>query len=121
MIHLIAEILVFIIAIEHIGICLLEMFASSQKKADVFDLTLQFTRQKEAQVALANQGIYNGMLGVIIICAFFLFKGAILNQVWVLILSLIVIVGAYGGFTATKKIFLVQMLPAIIAIILLLI
>ncbi|MDE7056926.1 MAG: DUF1304 family protein, partial [Lactobacillus sp.] len=31
----------------------------------------------------------------------------------------IIVVGAFGGFTATKKIFFVQMLPALIALILL--
>ena len=120
-INLLGVILTLLVAIEHIGICCLEMFASPEKQAKAFDMDVNFTKQKAARIALANQGIYNGMLGVILIVAFLLFKAAILVQVWILILSLIVIVAAYGGFTATKKIFLLQMLPPLVAIILLLI
>lgn len=115
----IGYILAFIVGIEHIGICLLEMFASPAKQAKAFDMDLSFTKQKAARISMANQGIYNGMLGVIIILAYFIFPATTLIRVWQLLLGLIVIVAIYGGFTATKKIFLLQMLPALVAVILL--
>ncbi|MBA2915461.1 DUF1304 domain-containing protein [Lactobacillus crispatus] len=114
---LIGTILTFIVAIEHIGICFLEMFGKPEQQAKAFDMDINFVKQEAAQVSLANQGIYNGMLGVILIVAFFIFPIPILFNVWKLILSLIVVVAIYGGFTATKKIFLVQMLPALLALI----
>ncbi|WP_251717872.1 DUF1304 domain-containing protein [Lactobacillus agrestimuris] len=114
-----ANIVVFLVAIEHIAICGIEMFASPERQARVFDMKTSFTKQESAQVALANQGIYNGMLGIIMIIAFFIFDGMTLPRVWFLLLSMIIVVAIYGGFTATKKIWLVQLLPAVIAVILL--
>ncbi len=55
---------VMLVAIGHIGIMLIEMFASPEQQARAFDLPVEFTRQKEARISFANQGIYNGALGV---------------------------------------------------------
>lgn len=117
---IIGTVLTFIVALEHIGICLLEMFGQPERQAKAFDMDLNFVRQSAAKISMANQGIYNGMLGVILIIAFFIFPTAILFKVWKLILGLIIVVAIYGGFTATKKIFLVQMLPALLAFLFLL-
>lgn len=108
-------ILIWIVAIEHLGIMLLEMFGSPQQQAQAFDMPLEDVKQPTVRVALANQGIYNGMLGVLLIVSFFFFHGAVLVTVLRLLLGLIVIVALYGGLTATKKIWLVQLLPAAIA------
>lgn len=116
--HNLGVVLVFIVGIEHIGICLLEMFSNSETQAKTFDMTPEFTKQSAARISMANQGIYNGMLGLLIIAVFFIFNGQTLITVWQLLMGFIVIVAAYGGFTATKKIFLVQMTPALIALIL---
>lgn len=119
LINLIGVILTWIVAIEHIGICGIEMFASPEKQANAFDMETAFTRQGAARISMANQGIYNGMLGVILIVSFFIFPQTTLFKVWSLILGMIVVVAIYGGLTATKKIFWVQMLPALLALILL--
>lgn len=118
LIHNLGIIVVFIVGIEHIGICLLEMFASSETQAHVFDMAPEFTKQSASRISMANQGIYNGMLGLLIILVFFIFNGNTLTTIWQLLMGFIVIVAAYGGFTATKKIFLVQMTPALVALIL---
>ena len=110
-------VLTFIVGIEHIGICLLEIFGKPEVQAKAFDMDLECVEQDAAKTALANQGIYNGLLGLLLILCFFVFKGIVLIQVWQLLLGLIVVVAIFGGFTATKKIFLVQMLPALIALI----
>lgn len=109
-------ILTLIVAIEHLGIMLLEMFGTPRQQAQVFDMPLEYVKQPTARVALANQGIYNGMLGVLLIVSFFFFHGAVLVTVLRLLLGFIVIVALYGGMTATKKIWLVQLLPAAIAL-----
>ncbi len=88
--------LTIIVGIEHIGIMWLEIFGKPELQAKSFDMDINFVKQAAAKTALANQGIYNGMLGLLILIVFF-----------------------FGGFTASKKIFVVQMLPALIAFILL--
>lgn len=115
----IGYILAILVGIEHIGICLLEIFASPEKQAKAFDMDISFTQQKAARISMANQGIYNGILGLLLIVVYFIFPAATLIKVWQLLLGMIVIVAIFGGFTATKKIFILQMLPALIALILL--
>ncbi|KRL90427.1 DUF1304 domain-containing protein [Lactobacillus kalixensis] len=118
--HIIGVILTFIVAIEHLGIAGLEIFGKPETQAKAFDMTVNFVKQKEAKVSMANQGIYNAMLGLVIILSYFMFSGVVLTNVWAILLSFIVVVAIFGGFTATKKIFAIQMLPALIALILIL-
>lgn len=68
-------ILTWIVAIEHLGIMLLEMFGTPQQQAQAFDMPLEDVKQPTVRVALANQGIYNGMLGVLLIVSFFFSTG----------------------------------------------
>lgn len=106
--------LVFIVGIEHIGICLLEIFGKPAQQAKAFDMSENFVKQKEARVSMANQGIYNGMLGLLLILSYFVFPFGTVIKVWQLLLGMIMVVAIFGGFTATKKIWLVQLLPALI-------
>ena len=110
-------IVTFLVGIEHIGIACLEIFGNSKLQAKSFDMNINFVAQKPAKISMANQGIYNGLLGILIILVWFIFPFNWLLVVWQLLLGFIVIAGIFGGFTATKKIFLVQMLPALIALI----
>lgn len=105
------------VAIEHIGIMILEIFAKPERQAKAFDLNVDFTSQPQVRVLLANQGIYNGMLGVLLLASFWLFTGTIQLTVQLLLLLFVAVVALYGGFTATHKIWFLQMLPAILAII----
>lgn len=114
--HLLAVILVAFVGIEHLGIMALEMFAQPQRQAKAFDLDEDFVRQAQVRVLLANQGIYNGMLGLAILASFWLFKGPAQGLVQLMLLVFVAVVALFGGFTATKKIWLLQMLPAILAL-----
>ena len=116
-IQIIGIIIAFLVGIEHIGIAFLEIFGNSQLQAKSFDMNIKFLEQKPAKISIANQGIYNGLLGLLIILVWFIFPFNWLLVVWQLLLGFVVIAGIFGGFTATKKIFLVQMLPALIALI----
>lgn len=111
-------ILTVLIGVEHIGIMLVEMWASPKKQAEMFDLNESYTKQKEARVSFANQGIYNGMLGLSLIASQWLFTGMNAIMVSRLLLVFVAVVGLYGGLTASKKIWFVQFLPAVIALIL---
>lgn len=110
-------IVTFLVGIEHIGIACLEIFGNSKLQAKSFDMDINFVEQKSAKISMANQGIYNALLGLLIIIVWFIFPFNWLLVVWQLLLGFVVIAGIFGGFTATKKIFLVQMLPALIALI----
>lgn len=109
-------IMAFLVGIEHIGIMLLEMFASPAKQAQAFDLPVEYTKQPAARVSFANQGIYNGALGVAIMVSFALFQGGALITAVRLLLTFVIVVAVYGGFTATKKVWLLQLLPAALAL-----
>jgi putative membrane protein len=115
--NVIGTVLTFLVGIEHIGICFLKIFGKPEMQAKAFDMDLDFVKQPAARISMANQGIYNGMLGLLLILVYFVFKASIAFTVWQLLLTLIVVVAIFGGFTATKKIFLVQMLPALLALI----
>lgn len=109
--------LVALVALEHIGIAVLEIFAAPDKQAAAFDMPLDFVKQKNAQTALSNQGIYNGMLGVLILAMILFFTGPVLKTIMILLMIYIIVVAVYGAFTATKKILYIQGLPALIALI----
>lgn len=114
--RLVFEIITILIGIEHLGIMLVEMFASSDKQAKAFDMSESFTRQPAARVSMANQGIYNGMLGLLLIVIQFLFHGAPAILVGQLLLLFVAVVGLYGALAATKKIIWAQFVPALIGL-----
>lgn len=118
---MLAIIITMFVAIEHLGIMILEIWGSPAQQANAFDLPLEFTKQREARVSFANQGIYNGALGICLILSYWLFSGIALVHVWAMLLGFIMVVALFGAFTATKKILLLQFLPALIAFILVLI
>ena len=66
----------------------------------------------------ANQGLYNGFLAAGLIWTFFI-KDIVWNtNISIFFLSCVAIAGIYGALTADKKIFIVQALPALIALLL---
>ena len=109
--------LVALVALEHIGIAGLEMFGKPEQQAKAFDMPLDFVKDKHAQTALANQGIYNGLLGVLILAMILFFTGTTLKIIMILLMLYVIIVAVYGAMTATRKIIFLQGLPAFIALI----
>ena len=67
----------------------------------------------------ANQGLYNGFLAAGLVWTFFIENPGWRFNVGLFFLSCVAIAGIFGALTASKKIFVVQALPAIIAIVLL--
>lgn len=111
-------VVVMLIAVEHIGIMAVEMFGSPEQQARAFDLPLEYTEQPAARISFANQGIYNGALGGMMIASYWLVRGVMLITVWQMFLVFIMVVALYGGLTATRKIWLFQLLPAAVAFLL---
>lgn len=108
-------ILAWLVGIEHLGIMVLEMWASPKQQAKAFSLSVDYTKQPKARVSMANQGIYNGMLGLFVIATTWLFTGTAQLQVWALLLLFVIVVAFYGGLTVGKKVWIMQLLPAVLA------
>lgn len=116
----IIKILIGLIAFIHVYILWFEMFAWETRGPKVFksfpkDL---FSQTKELA---ANQGLYNGFLAVGLIWTFFIQNMEWRNNIALFFLSCVAIAGIYGSATAEKKILFIQTVPAVIAIILILI
>lgn len=109
--------LISIIILLHVYFLVLEMFLwDTPYGRKAFGLSSEFATQSKALAA--NQGLYNGFLAAGLVWG--LLAGENGFAIKVFFLSCIVIAGIFGGFTANKKIFFVQALPAAIALVLVL-
>jgi putative membrane protein len=113
----IIAVLIAIIALEHLYFLWLEMFAWTTKAKKVFK---QFPEElfEPTKALAANQGLYNGFLSAGLIWSLLIENPEWHFNVALFFLCCVAIAGIYGGFTASKKIFIVQALPALIAIVL---
>src|SRR4026209_2573159 len=110
-----ANILIVIVAILHLGFLALEMFfwdhPFGRKR---FGMTAEYS--KASASLAANQGLYNGFL------AAGLFWGLLTGEASIKIFFLVcvVIAGIYGSLTARRSILYIQALPGLLALILVL-
>lgn len=116
---MIVKILIGLIALIHIYILWFEMFAWETRGRKVFRNFPSDLFPKTKTLA-ANQGLYNGFLAAGLIWTFFIENIEWKINVSIFFLSCVAIAGIYGTITASKKIFFVQALPALLALILLL-
>jgi len=119
MILILAKIIIGVVALLHIYFLWLEMFAWTTKAKKVFRNFREDLFEPTKTLA-ANQGLYNGFLAAGLIWSLIIQDSQWQVYVGLFFLSCVVVAGVYGGITASKKIFVVQALPALIAIILLL-
>ncbi|WP_295129144.1 DUF1304 domain-containing protein [uncultured Chitinophaga sp.] len=118
--QILLDFLVSVIAFFHVYILWLEMFAWESRAPKVFT---NFPKPlfKDTKTLAANQGLYNGFLAAGLVWSFFIDDANWEMNVRLFFLACVAVAGIYGAFTASKKIFYVQALPAIIAIIIALI
>ena len=109
--------LIGFVALEHLYILWLEMFAWETRGKKVFKGSLADELFKPTKTLAANQGLYNGFLAAGLIWTFFINDPVWKINVATFFLSCVAVAGVYGALTASKKIFFVQALPAIIALI----
>jgi putative membrane protein len=117
--HTIANVLIGIIALEHIYILWLEMFAWETRGKKVFRGSMPPELFTPTKTLAANQGLYNGFLAAGLIWTFFIDDHHWKFHISLFFLSCISVAGIYGAFTASRKIFFIQALPAIIALVML--
>jgi len=110
--------LVGLVALLHVWFLALEMFLWEKPLGRrVFRMTEQ---QAAATAALAkNQGLYNGFLAAGLFWGFMLASDGApyARDIEIFFLGCVVVAGLYGGATVSRRIVLVQALPAAIAII----
>lgn len=112
--------LVALIAALHLYIAWFEMFAWETRGPKVFD---SFAPElfKPTKAMAANQGLYNGFLAAGLLWSLFIGDAGWQQNVAVFFLLCVAIAGAYGAATVSKRILYVQTVPAVVALLLILI
>lgn len=108
----VARVLIVLVAIEHFYFLYLEMFAwTKERTRKAFGTTLEFA--EASKTLAANQGLYNGFLAVGLLHCI---AGPFANlHLAILFLSFVIVAAIYGGFTANRRILIVQGVPAVLA------
>ena len=103
-----------IVALLHVYFMVLEMFLWTKPTGlRVFGLTPETA--EASKVLAKNQGLYNGIFAATLLWS--IYAG---HDGWhfaIFFLTMVIIAGIYGALTANKKIFFVQALPAILALV----
>lgn len=109
----IALALTLLVALLHVYFLVLEMFLWTRPLGLK---TFRNTPQKAeiTRVLAANQGLYNGFLAAGILV------GLVMAQPVLVTFSLacVVVAGCYGAYSVSRRIFMIQALPAILALVL---
>ncbi|RYV01458.1 DUF1304 domain-containing protein [Shewanella sp. OPT22] len=109
-------VLVLLVAIEHMYILVLEMFLwTRQRTLKVFGITKE--EAEKTKVMAANQGLYNGFLSAGLLWGLVHPQPDIGLQVQIFFLCCVITAAVYGSITVKKSILLVQGLPAVLALI----
>ncbi|MGV0751906.1 DUF1304 domain-containing protein [Empedobacter brevis] len=116
MIQAIATILTIIVTVEHLYILWMEMFAWETTGKKVFGKSLPNELFRPTKRLAANQGLYNGFLAAGLIWSFLIENTEWSFNIRLFFLGCVVVAGVFGAVTASKKIFFVQALPALLAI-----
>jgi putative membrane protein len=110
--NLVANILVVLVSVLHLGFLTLEMFfwdhPFGRKR---FRMTPEYS--KASASLAANQGLYNGFLAAGLVWG--LFTGT--TSIKIFFLICVVVAGVFGGFTAKRSILYMQALPGLLALV----
>ncbi len=110
-----AKFFISLVALLHLYFLWLEMFAWTTKAKKVFRKFPEDLFEPTKTLA-ANQGLYNGFLAAGLIWSLLIQDAQWQIYVALFFLGCVAIAGIYGSLTASKKIFTVQALPALIGI-----
>ncbi|MNJ92082.1 hypothetical protein D3C87_97380 [compost metagenome] len=111
-----AHILVALVAIEHLYILWIEVFAWETAGRKTFK-SLPAELFPATKGLAANQGIYNGFLAAGLIWSFFIQDASWAENIRLFFLGCVIVAGIFGALTASRSIFFKQALPAISALI----
>lgn len=117
MINIIAQILTALVAIEHLYILYIEMFAWETIGKRTFKGALPEELFPKTKGLAANQGLYNGFLAAGLLWSFFIDDAQWFFNVRVFFLGCVIVAALYGAYKSSKSILIKQGLPAILAMI----
>lgn len=113
---IVTVILVLLVAIEFIYIMILQTIkTTSLRTSKIFNIKQEELKQPNLKVLMKNQGVYNGLLGVMLLYALFFSHNP--RELITCILIYIILVAVYGAITSQKSIILKQGGLPIIALI----
>ena len=111
---LLAQILVGIVALLHLGFLILEMFLwNTPRGRETFGTTREFAA--ESATLAANQGLYNGFLAAGLVWGM-IAADPVGFQAKVFFLTCVIIAGLYGAATVNRRIVVIQAVPAALAL-----
>ncbi|QKZ14321.1 DUF1304 domain-containing protein [Spirosoma sp. KUDC1026] len=116
--HTAALAVIGLIALLHLYILWLEMFAWTSRGPNVFK-SLPVDLFPATKTLAANQGLYNGFLAAGLIWSLLISDPAWQRNVAYFFLGCVAVAGLYGAATAGRRILFVQTLPALLALVLL--
>ena len=111
---LLAQILVGLVAVLHLGFLALEMFLwNTPRGRATFGTTREFAA--ESATLAANQGLYNGFLAAGLVWGM-IAADPVGFQAKVFFLTCVIIAGLYGAATVNRRIVFIQAVPAALAL-----
>ncbi len=112
---IVTKILATLVALEFLYIMYLETFATtSDKTSQVFGMTKEELGRESVKTLFKNQGVYNGLISVLILLAVFVFAS---KTAVMILMGYIILVALYGSITSNPKIIIMQGGLAILALI----
>ncbi len=109
--RLISNALIVLVAIEHLGFLILEMFLWEHPIGQrIFGLPPEISAA--SATLAANQGLYNGFLAAGLVWGIVSDS----RSVKIFFLTCVLVAGIFGGLTAKTSILFVQALPALLAL-----
>lgn len=115
MVNIAAQVAVLVVALLHLYFMVLEMFLWTKPLGRrIFRLTPEFAQQSAGLAK--NQGLYNGFLAAGLVWS--VVAGAISFPLKLFFLSCVIVAGVFGAVTVNRRIFFVQALPGLVAMVL---
>ncbi|WP_411346656.1 DUF1304 domain-containing protein [Paenibacillus sp. WLX1005] len=120
MLSVLASIMVALVAIEHLYILVMEMFLwTTPRVMKTFGTTPELAQSTSSMAA--NQGLYNGFLAAGLIWSLLHPNDGFAHQLAIFFLLCVIVAALYGGLSVKRSILLMQGLPALMALILVLV
>jgi len=114
---LIANIIVTLVALLHVYFLVLEMFMWDKPLGlKTFRMTPE--KAEITKVLAANQGLYNGFLAAGLVWGLSLGEAGV--SIKLFFLGCVIVAGVYGAITVGRKILFIQAMPAMVALMLIL-
>ena len=113
--YLLSDILVLVVAAQHLFFLVLEMFLWTRPLGlKTFHNTPQ--QAETMKVLAANQGLYNGFLAAGLVWAILVWSEIFAFDIKMFFLGCVIVAALYGGYSVSRRILLIQGLPALIAL-----